>query len=60
LGIFFYEKYTILRSNAIVFTFECQACITMADIEQKYLSKIFFKRVVFYFKILQKLEIFPK
>jgi hypothetical protein len=41
-------------------TFECQALITMADIKQKYKSKIFFKCVVFISKILQKFRIFPK
>jgi hypothetical protein len=36
LGIFSYEIDTILRSNVTVFTFEGQACITIADIKQKY------------------------
>jgi hypothetical protein len=36
LGVFSYEIKTILCSNAIVFTIECQAWITMADIQQKY------------------------
>jgi hypothetical protein len=46
LGTFSYEKNTILCSNEIVFTFECQAWITMADIRQKYKVKFFFKWVL--------------
>jgi hypothetical protein len=32
----------------------------MADIKQKFYSKIFFNQVIFGYKILQKLGIFPK
>jgi hypothetical protein len=35
------EIHTILCSYVIVFTFECQAWITMVDIKQKYLSNFF-------------------
>jgi hypothetical protein len=35
-GTFCYEIQTILCSNLVAFTFESQASITMADIEQKY------------------------
>jgi hypothetical protein len=56
LGIFSHEKITILWSNVIVFTYECQAGITMADIKQRYKSKIFFKCVIFRSKILQRLR----
>jgi hypothetical protein len=40
---FSYEIHTILWSNVIDFTFECQAWITIADIEQIYTPEIFSK-----------------
>jgi hypothetical protein len=60
LGIFSYEIHKILCSNVIVFTFEYQAWIKMADIKQKYYSTFFFNSVIIRFKILEKLRFFPK
>jgi hypothetical protein len=60
LIIFSYEIQTILWSNVLFLTFECQAWIKIVDIKQKYLSKFFLKCVIFRSKILQKLRIFPK
>jgi hypothetical protein len=59
LEIFSNEKNTILSINVIVFPYECQAWITMVDIKQKDYSKFFIKCVIFRYKILQKLGIFP-
>jgi hypothetical protein len=60
VGIFSFERHTILFSKVIVFTLECQSWITVADIKQKFQSKLFFKCVILRSKILQKLGIFPK
>jgi hypothetical protein len=43
----------------MIFTFECQAGITMADIKNILLYKKF-DGVIFTSQILQKLRIFPK
>ncbi len=41
--------------NVIAFTFECQAGFTMADIKQKYESKIFFEFVILDLKFFKNL-----